>query len=235
MLEELKTKGFTRIQVSIPEQLCNEVILAYREFDKSTSLEDKESTTYPLFPESKIEFGYENRLKEKGFDNKSYFHYNPDLLKKNFLKGNSKYKLFIEKANILFLQIQNEIKKVLVKLSKETNIELDKLINTDGTPSINMRIVNYKPTLECETLAKPHYDWCIMTFAIYETHTGLNFLHKNKKIPIQYDKNEMKLFPSKGWNKYIKTKIDALEHEVENTGGNTQRSAIVIFVNPKIY
>lgn len=235
MLEGLKTKGFVSLHVDIPKKICNEVILAYRQFDKSTPLKDKESTTYPIFPNSKIEFGYENRLKEKGFDNKSYFHFNPDLLNKDFLNDNLEYKFFIEKANTLFLLVQKEIKKIIFEISEETKVKIDELLNSDGTPSLNMRIINYKPTAECKTLAKPHYDWCIMTFAIYETDIGLNFIYENQKVAIEYKENEIKLFPSKGWSNYIHARIDALEHEVENTGENSERSAIVVFVNPKIY
>jgi hypothetical protein len=233
-LQEINSNGYVTLPVNISEDLCNEVIQAYRTFDKNTSVKDKETTTYAINPGSKIEFGYENRLKEEGFDNKSYFHFNPNLLNKEFLKENLKYKLFLEKAHTLYLKIQEEVKKTLIKISEETQVELNELFNLEGTPSLNMRIVNYKPTKRCKKLAKKHVDWCIMTFAIYETETGLNFYHNNKTTPISYNEKQMKLFPSKGWNKYIQTPFEALEHEVINTGKNKERSAIVIFVNPKI-
>ncbi|NQZ85046.1 MAG: hypothetical protein HRU03_04985 [Nanoarchaeales archaeon] len=233
-IDDFKNKGFSQITIPISKQEFEDTVFSYREFDKNTSEKEKEKTNYTYNKNSRVIFGYNSRSDIEGFDNKSYFQFNPDINQKNYIKDNKYYTKFINNINSVYTKVAKVIIQIIEELDSQNYINKNDFLNKENKPDLNLRILNYKPKSECTMLAKNHVDRGILTLTLYETEDGLYFVHKGKEIEIKYKENQGNLFIATRWNEFSNEKIDALEHLVKNKGYNKERSAIVVFVNPNL-
>jgi isopenicillin N synthase-like dioxygenase len=234
IVDKLKDKGFMQVTVPISKNKFNKTILSYREFDKNTTLKNKEITNYLYNEKSRVIYGFSDKSDSEGFDNKTYFHFNPDIIKKNYLPENIFYQKFIKNINEIYEIIEKIVFKIILDLDLNNLIKKTTFLNKNNQVFMNMRVINYNPKISSKMLAKNHTDRAIMTLTLYETEDGLSFIHNNKETKIQYKENIGNLFPSENWNTFSNKKISALEHKVSNNGYNKQRSAIVVFINPNL-
>jgi hypothetical protein len=85
IIKDFKLKGFSKINIPIDSDNFHKMVLSYREFDNQLSLNEKNSTHIMLDQANDINYGFVDRSKDNGFDNKSYFHFNPNIRSFNFL------------------------------------------------------------------------------------------------------------------------------------------------------
>ena len=232
--KNFENKGYDEIQIDLSEELLKSVILSFREFDKNTNLEDKNKTEYRFSEDNRISFGYRDKSDEEGFDNKCYFHFNPDILLREELKDNIYYQNFLDKVNTIYSIIEKRVLEIIEDFSKEKILNKSDFTDENEKLNLNMRILNYKPKENCKTLAKKHIDRGVFTLAIYETEDGLRFFKGDKISDVKYKENYIKIFPSERWNEFSNKKFESLEHDVIKKMNNFERSSIVVFVNPRV-
>ena len=203
----------------------------FRAFDEHTSLEEKNKTYATIHKETRKRIWYKDKSNEEYFDSKCYFHYHPKIKKINALPQNNYYQDFIKNMDIIFKEVFHITQKILLSLENKWILKVSDFIWEDDSNNHLLRILNYKPTPQCITLAKPHTDRWFMTLTVYETHLWLEFVYKGNTVPIQYTENITNIFPGDYWTDNTNIPIPATVHQVTKMSDNTERSAIVFFVN----
>jgi isopenicillin N synthase-like dioxygenase len=234
IISDFKNKGYTEIKIPISKKEFEKTIKSYIEFEKNTHLNEKSKTNYIFDKKLRVSYGFRDKSDTEGFDNKTYFHFNPNIIKKDYLPNNKLYQKFINNINNIYINIEKVVANIILELDSKNHINKSDFLSIDNKPFLNIRIINYNPKAECETLAKKHTDRQILTLTLYETDDGLCFTHKQTKQNIRYQDNIGNLFTGEKWNEFSNKKLPALKHEVENTGYNKERSAVVVFINPKL-
>jgi hypothetical protein len=97
-----------------------------------------------------------------------------------------------------------------------------------------MRVLNYRPKADCTMLAKSHKDLGVLSLTSYETHEDLSFIHDNFKTPVQYEPGYGNLFLGPKFKDNSILTLEGTIHQVKNTGKNTQRSSIVLFIDENL-
>jgi hypothetical protein len=234
IIKDFKSQGFSQIKLPIHVDDFHKVISSYQEFDSQVSLSDKNKAYTMLDSENDINYGFVDRSKDNGFDNKSYFHFNPKIIDLNFLQNNSLYKQFLFDAQRVFNPLEELVTGIIEDLDRFNHLNASNLLNETGKPSLIMRVLNYKPKSNCQMLAKAHIDRGVMTLACYETHEGLSFIHGNTEIPTRYEPRFGNLFLGPKFKNNSILTLDGTTHQVKNTGKNTQRSSIVLFIDENL-
>jgi len=229
-MDDIKEKSYSNISINLSKELLKRTVLAFRKFDKETSIKDKRSTNYRYNEKNRIEVGYRDKSIETGFDSKCYFHYHPDLHTRNFLPGNESYKEFLALISKVYLVARSVATDAIHTFTGM--IEKDKVLDSSGNPSMVIRILNYKPKGNCKFLAKKHADRGIISLTLFETSNGLRF-GIDKMQAITYREGTTNIFISGRWNEFSNFKLKPLLHEVLNKSHNRERSSIVALVNAR--
>jgi hypothetical protein len=235
IIKDFKLQGFSRINIPINPDDFHKLVSAYREFDNRVPLNEKNKAYTMLDSKNDINYGFVDRSKDNGFDNKSYFHFNPNIRNYNFLQNNSLYQQFLDDAQKVFNPLEKLVTGIIENLdNKFHHLYPKKILDKNNKPSLIMRVLNYKPKSDCQILAQPHIDRGVLSLTCYETHDGLSFIHGQSEIPVRYEQNFGNLFLGPKFKDNSILSLEGTSHQVKNTGKNTQRSSIVLFIDENL-
>ncbi len=229
-------EGFIEVDSPLEKNLLEETVYAYREFDRVVPEQIKGKTYMTLHEEKRVRLGQKEKTKDEGKDNKSYFHFHPDLQNYVSLPNCPEYLRFFEAMNEVYLGADKIVNQFMNSMREMDLVKED--WNQENPLSI-IRILNYKPIKSEHSLADIHKDRGTFTATLYETHDGLTFYpqktnvkdNNGKPIPVQYEEGVAKIFPSNDWSSIFKRSANPLFHEVVQHNTNSERSSIVVFNN----
>lgn len=187
-------------------------------------------------------YGYIKKGSKENEDQKEYYHYSfhhRELLEKHgLLEELEKYpvaKKFFEYCDELFGQVTNFAYEYTTVLAKNNTHIADLPEQTkkgfEGPFGV-IRFLHYTPPKDAEILADPHFDRGGMTFHLYESQEGLQFMDWDgtwRDAPIL--KDETVLFSGIGLEALSDKVLQRTWHRViaDEHATNPERYSIVLF------
>ena len=220
---DIETSGFSLIDTQISQSELRDTVLAYRRFIEEFSLVDKLNTHRLINQNQNLQVGFIGKKSEFGYDDTGNFHFNKTLETQNFFPNNKTYQNLIERLSKLYKQTQTIAIDLISNLEKDNLIDLEQLLNSDGTPTLILKILDYntQSKTKLSEIVKQHSNQSVLSFVHYETDSDSELQHSNK----------IKVFPGMQWNKASECRVPQLY----NDGiPNFKKSLIVVDLGLKI-
>jgi len=178
--------------ISYPQDLADEVVQVAELWKEFCKLPQEVKSLFSFRGQHEDwNSGYILRSTEGGYDEKEYYHFQPnhkDILKRS---GSEKYvqeypviKNFFESCDQVVFKLYDFILDHVHKLAKNNKYleDLPEQFEKGFTENLAvLRFLHYTPKSNSEILAEPHFDIGGMTFHVYENSEGLQFLDYDKK------------------------------------------------------
>ncbi len=184
--------------------------------------------------------GYKERERQKGREDKWYFHYtgeNDTLIAKDGLselvQNNSTLKAFFDFSQLIYKKAGD----VALSIAKDLDRKVPGIFKEveEGRHAMVMRFLYYNPQSPTDmSLADPHVDRSGYTLHLYESHPGLELMNLEERwIPAPMGEGHTIVFGGYQLEKKSKGEIRATWHRVNRISGvndRSSRTSIVFFV-----
>lgn len=188
--------------------------------------------------------GYINRSKEGGYDNKEYYHLQPhhaELVKEAGLDATIRdypvIKNFFEEGEAVIADLREFAQGITDKIQHDNphlpDLTEQFLAGFEKNFSV-LRFLHYTPDPDQYVIAEPHFDIGGMTYHVYESSPGLEFLHWDgswRDAPLRSGKTLM--FNAYGLENMSGGVLQRTWHRVVQTDGygGEERFSAVFFVD----
>jgi isopenicillin N synthase-like dioxygenase len=231
--------------VDYPQELADEV--------KRVALLWQDFCTLPLDVKRRCSFiaqhedwnsGYINRTKEAGHDNKEYYHVQPNhaqLVEQAGLTATIRdypvIKDFFDRSEHAVELLKDFVEEIAGRIAKDNPHLADlqeQFIKGYGENYSLLRFLHYTPDPDQYVIAEPHFDIGGMTFHVYESAPGLQFMKWDNSwedAPLLDDKTLM--FNAYGLEHMSDGVLQRTWHRVIQTAGSegNERYSGVFFVD----
>jgi isopenicillin N synthase-like dioxygenase len=194
LYKNLKENLFAVIEY--PESVKHAVIETMQHWEQFCKLPQEVKDLFMYPDHQRFDAGYKRREKDKGREDKEYFHFSAcnHVFVSDYPEAKIAYETritvqhFFHAAANLHYKVSNTMIRNIVPELEESSSGRLKGLREDLFPSIsiqNIRFLHYMPEDDAVIVAKEHYDRSGFTLHLYESGPGLEILplsEKGKKV-----------------------------------------------------